>query len=116
MSLETYLMLDKKVDEADRVTSGRKLTHLGQPNVDLRLDVFTEEGWRPVHMRLGGFLADFLCENEEALFPPFATDGRPTGLRGGAKYLAYLRDAWRYGWEKAEEELQRERTEKEGAA
>lgn len=95
-----------------RIVRGEKLTKLGEKGLDLRLDVFTGQGWQPVHMYLGGFLADFFTENEDVLYPRYTPEGLRTPWRGGEKYLAYLRDAWKYGWHKAEAELQRERAQK----
>jgi hypothetical protein len=96
-----------------RIVRGKKVTKLGESGKDLRLDIKTPAGWRPVHMRLGAFLADFFGENEEILYPPFTPEGYKTPWQGGRKYLNYLRAAWQYGWEKAEGELQRERSQKD---
>ena len=95
-----------------RIVPGDKITMLGEHGKDLRLEIYGENGWRAVHMRLGGFLADFFCDNEEVLYPPVTPDGFKTQWKGAKKYLAYLRQSWHYGWEKAEAELQAERQQK----
>lgn len=81
-----------------RVVAGRK-----SPD-DLRLECWVDGSWRPVRMALGAFLADFFYENEEVLFP--------YPKKGGRKYLDYLRDAAKYGWEKADAVLRVERAKK----
>ncbi len=68
---------------------------------DRRLDVETR--FLPVHMRLGGLLADFFYENEGILYPP------DEGFAGGNYYLGYLHQAARQGWQVADDKLQEER-------
>lgn len=95
-----------------RIVRGRKTNYFGEEVDDFVLEVSTPEGWRKVHMHLAGFITDFLTENEDVLFPRYR-DGYRTSLQGGQKLLNYLRDARKYGWEKAEDELQRERAAKQ---
>lgn len=73
---------------------------------DLRLDHLIDGTWRPIHMRQGALLADFFFENEDVLYPP-------PQYKGGKKYLEYVRDAARCGWEKTEAVLRLERRQKE---
>lgn len=81
-----------------RVVAGKK-----GPD-DLRLDQLVDGKWVAVRMAVGGMMADFFFENEEVLYPPPA--------KGGKKYLDYVRDAARFGWERAEAALRVERAVK----
>lgn len=67
---------------------------------DLRLDWLVEGSWIAVPMKVGGFLADFFCENEDILYPPPA--------KGGRKYIEYLRWSARHGVDKAQAGLEAE--------
>jgi hypothetical protein len=70
---------------------------------DLRLEHRVDGAWKPVRMRTGAMLADFFFENEEVLYPD---------AKGGKKYLEYVRDATKYGWDKADAVLRVERAQR----
>ncbi len=95
-----------------RIVPGVKPTGLGERGKDLRLEVYVGDAWRPVHMRLGAFLADFFYDNEEVLYPLFTPDDIKTHWMGGKKYLVYVSSAARHGWEMAEAQLQAERAQR----
>lgn len=94
-----------------RVVVGQKQNYFHETVDDYVLEVLTSAGWRKVHMHLVGFITDFLTENEDILFPRYR-DGFRTRLDGGYKLIKYLTKAWQHGWQMAEEELQRERSQK----
>lgn len=75
-----------------RVVQGRKSAD------DLKLEWLTDRGWVPVDMAAGGLLADFFYENEHRLYT------HPNAL-GGEKYMRFLQDCVRLGWQEAMDKL-----------
>lgn len=79
-----------------RVVQGKKAPE------DLRLDLCAPR-FVPVSMGVGFLLADFLCENEEYLYP------RAKGFSGGDRYMRFVDGTRLLGWEAAYEQLKQER-------
>lgn len=86
-----------------RVERGEKEPVAGR-GVDFRLDVWTSDGWRSVTMELGFFLADFFTENEDILYPPYASNGKT--YLGGKKYLYACGTAYNQGYRAAQAGLE----------
>lgn len=79
-----------------RTLTGRKPVREG---TDLVLEWETPQGWRAVPMKAGFYIADFLTENEDVLYPP------SLGLLGGRMYEQFIDLAIEAGWEAAQEAL-----------
>lgn len=78
-----------------RVQQGDKRTADGTEGVDLRLDWYTPDGrWVAIGMGTVAFMADFLFENEDVLYPP-------PRYQGGGKFWGFIRHAMKHGHEKA---------------
>lgn len=78
-----------------RIVRGRKTPRT--PNnyadpVDLRIDVWANERWQPVHMETAFLLVNFFYENEDVLYP------KPR-LQGGDYFLEECRKAYGLGYQ-----------------
>lgn len=78
-----------------RILEGRKQSRSGLP--DLRIDL-RSRSWVPVGMPLLFLLYDFLCENEDVLYPP-------PQYQGGEMLTRFLEGARQVGWEAAADAL-----------
>ncbi len=72
---------------------------------DLRLDHWRDGGWMPVVLDETFFIVDFICQNEDRLYPPPASGGNYT--------MGALWTAKRKGWRAAVDALHRERKTKQ---
>lgn len=68
------------------------------PHGDLRIDWYTQSGWRPVTCHPLFLLAEFIAWNEDYLYPPPRNEG-------GAMIMKYLRRARELGHKVASKEL-----------
>lgn len=90
-----------------RVQQGDKRTAEGVEGVDLRLDWYTPDGrWVAIGMGTVAFMADFLFENEQVLFPP-------PRYQGDGKFWTFLRHAMKHGHDKAIAGLEAEKSMKQ---
>lgn len=71
---------------------------------DLRLDQWRDGGWLPVVLDETFFIVDFICQNEDRLYPKGA---------GGNYTMGALWTAKRHGWRAAVDGLHRERKTKQ---
>lgn len=92
-----------------RIVQGRK-TPRGDGH-DLRIDLRAQD-WVAVGMPLVFLLIDFLCENEDVLFPP-------PRFRGGQMLMDFIHGARTQGWEIAAQMLadqRQRRAQRDGEA
>lgn len=81
-----------------RVRAGRKAPD------DLVMEMFVGGEWKIVSMGLVAILTDFLCENEDVLYPPPA--------KGGDKFMGFLARAKLFGHDNAIQQLEAEKANK----
>lgn len=72
---------------------------------DLRLEVLTSDGWRPVDMALPFFMVDFFTENERYL-NPYRGHWR---ANGDSYFMRKCIEAWKKGWRVPTDEIERQR-------
>lgn len=76
---------------------------------DLRMDWWLEGRWVPAPMSWGALLGDFFYDNEQFLYPPMPNNR----LKGGEKYVLFVRHAGRHGWRSAMAGLRAEKAMRE---
>ena len=86
------------------VRKGRKMGPTGEE--DLILYMYNGYEHRKVPMPLVYYIAQFLYENEDVLYPP------ERGFEGGEKFLDAVTEAARNGWEQQAEKLAGERRDR----
>lgn len=91
-----------------RIVIGSKTKFKKPEDDDLVLQWWAEGiGWVPVSMTAMFFMADFIFENENILYPP----GR--GFEGGGRFWRYLRHSMKQGWRMGHAGLEAEKAQRQ---